>query len=174
MKVFGIAGWSGSGKTTLLTRLIPVLVRRGIEVATVKHTHHHLAMGDAETRALFAAGATEALAASEQRFALMHELPGDHGLGLDQLGGLVGKVDLLLVEGFKFAGHPKLELWDPALGRPMLAPDHPSVVALATDAPADNHGRPVFRRDDVEGIADFILAWRGSADAALAVPPAPI
>ncbi|MBC7908383.1 MAG: molybdopterin-guanine dinucleotide biosynthesis protein B [Rhodospirillaceae bacterium] len=157
MKIFGIAGWSGSGKTTLLIRLVPVLVRRGIEVATVKHTHHHPAIGDDESRALFAAGATEVLAASERRFSLIHQLPGHDEPGLEHMAGLVGGVDLLLVEGFKFAGHPKLEVWDPTLGKPMLAPEQPSVVALATDAQADSHGRPVFRRDDVEAIADFIL-----------------
>lgn len=172
MKVFGIAGWSGSGKTTLLIRLVPALVRRGIEVATVKHTHHHPAIGDDESRALFAAGATEVLAASPRRFSLIHELPDGEEPGLGQMVGLVGGVDLLLVEGFKFAGHPKLEVWNPDLGKPMLAPEHASVVALATDAPVQDHGRPVFRRDDVEGIADFILAWPTAADTAFAGPPA--
>jgi molybdopterin-guanine dinucleotide biosynthesis protein MobB len=40
MLIIGVAGWSGSGKTTLITKAIPVLVRRGITVATVKHAHH--------------------------------------------------------------------------------------------------------------------------------------
>ena len=40
MRVFGLAGWSGSGKTTLVTKVIPVLVGRGLKVATVKHAHH--------------------------------------------------------------------------------------------------------------------------------------
>ena len=40
MRIIGLAGWSGSGKTTLVTRVIPVLVRRGLKVATVKHAHH--------------------------------------------------------------------------------------------------------------------------------------
>ncbi|MBC7954234.1 MAG: molybdopterin-guanine dinucleotide biosynthesis protein B [Rhodospirillaceae bacterium] len=171
-KVFGIAGWSGSGKTTLLIRLIPVLVRRGVQVATVKHTHHHPAIGDDESRALFAAGVTEVMAASPSRFSLIHPLPGEDEPRLEHMAGLVGGVDLLLVEGFKFAPHPKLEVWDPALGKPMLAPEQPSVVALATDGSVENHGRPVFRRDDVDSIADFILAWPAAADAVFTGPPA--
>ncbi|HWZ09972.1 MAG TPA: molybdopterin-guanine dinucleotide biosynthesis protein MobB, partial [Xanthobacteraceae bacterium] len=40
MRVIGLAGWSGAGKTTLITRVVPLLNRRGIRVATVKHAHH--------------------------------------------------------------------------------------------------------------------------------------
>lgn len=40
MRIIGLAGWSGSGKTTLVTSVIPVLVKRGLKVATVKHAHH--------------------------------------------------------------------------------------------------------------------------------------
>lgn len=157
MKIFGIAGWSGSGKTTLMIRLVPALVRLGIEVATIKHTHHNPAVGDDDSRALFAAGATEVLAASPQRFALMHELVDQDEPTLEAMAELVGDVDLLLVEGFKFAGHDKLEVWDPALGKSLLAPDQPSVVAIATDAVVESHGRPLFRRDDVDAIAHFII-----------------
>ena len=40
LRVIGLAGWSGAGKTTLLAQLIPVLVARGVRVATLKHAHH--------------------------------------------------------------------------------------------------------------------------------------
>lgn len=160
MKIFGIAGWSGSGKTTLLVRLLPEFVRLGIEVATVKHTHHNPALGDAECRALAAAGVTEMVMASPRRFALLHELAGRDEPGMDEVVSQVGGVDLVLVEGFKFAPHPKLEVWDPTLGKPMLAPGAPSVVAIASDDPAAaSHGRPRFRRDDTAAIARFILDW---------------
>lgn len=158
MKIFGIAGWSGSGKTTLLKKLVPALVRQGLEVATLKHTHHNPALGDEESRALFAAGAVEVLAASPRRFALMHELVGEGELDPYHLAPLVGAADVLLVEGFKFCRHPKLEVWDPELGKPMLAPDHPSVVAVATDVDAESHGRPVFRRNDADAMARFIIS----------------
>lgn len=161
MKVFGIAGWSGSGKTTLMIRLLPVLVRRGIRVATIKHTHHNPAIGDDESRALGAAGAVETMVAGPQRFALIHELAAAAEPPLEALTGQVRGVDLLLVEGFKFASHPKLEVWDPELGKAMLAPAETSVVALASDVALPEIGRPVFARDDVEAIADFILGHCG-------------
>ena len=40
-RVLGITGWSGSGKTTLIVKLIPLLVARGLRIATLKHAHHN-------------------------------------------------------------------------------------------------------------------------------------
>lgn len=161
MNVFGIAGWSGSGKTTLMVRLVPALVRRGVSVATIKHTHHNPAIGDVETAALCAAGAVETVIASGERFALIHELRDAPEPGLEDLIGRVRGVDLLLVEGFKFSPHPKLEVWDAALGKPRLPAAEARVVAVACDAPVADEGRPTFRRDDVDEIARFILKYCG-------------
>ncbi|OAN42916.1 hypothetical protein A6A04_09410 [Paramagnetospirillum marisnigri] len=161
MKVFGIAGWSGSGKTTLLVRLIPTLIRLGIEVATIKHTHHNPAVGDEESRALAAAGAMETLVASPRRFALINEFHERPEPALDELVARISGVDLLLVEGFKWAGHPKLEVWDPGLGKAMLAPTEPTVVAIASDHPVPMVGLPQFARDDIASIASFLMSWGG-------------
>ena len=38
--MIGLAGWSGSGKTTWITKVLPVLIRRGLKVSTLKHAHH--------------------------------------------------------------------------------------------------------------------------------------
>ena len=79
MRVFGIAGWSGSGKTTLLRRLLPELTSRGLEVATMKYTHHQFdlfAPGHVVS-AWRDAGANEVLYVSDPRWALVHELQGE-------------------------------------------------------------------------------------------------
>ena len=159
MKIFGIAGWSGSGKTTLLVRLIPALTRMGIEVATIKHTHHNPAIGDDDSRALAAAGATEVLMASPRRFALIHELGNLPEPSLDEIIHRCHGVDLLLIEGFKWSPHPKLEVWDPALGKSMLAPTEPTVVALAADEAVAGSELPHFHRDDCDGIAAFVATY---------------
>lgn len=162
MKMFGIAGWSGSGKTTLLTRLIPALVRAGVKVATVKHTHHDPAVGDEECRALARAGAVECVVASSRRFALVHEIhPGESEPPLDWLMDRFAGIDLLLIEGYKWASHPKLEVWDPALGKSMLAPTETSIVALASDDAVDAVMLPQFHRDDITGIAAYICQYCG-------------
>jgi len=76
MLVIGIAGWSGSGKTTLITRVIPVLVRRGIRVATVKHAHHEFDIDRPGKDSWLhrEAGASEVAIVSSRRWAIVHEL----------------------------------------------------------------------------------------------------
>lgn len=158
MKIFGIAGWSGGGKTTLLTRLLPLLVGRGLRVAVLKHTHHQPALGDEELRALAEAGAAECLAASPRRFALLHE----HAAGEDEpspeaLSKRFSGVDLVLVEGFKRSSHPRLLLFAPGESMPEAAAE--GVVAFVSADPPAAACLPVFHRDDGAGIAEFILRY---------------
>ena len=165
MKVFGLAGWSGSGKTTLVVRLIPALVARGLRVSTMKHAHHNF---DVDTPGKDSyehrkAGASEVLVTSGRRWALMHELRDAPEPSVEELIGHMTAVDLLLIEGFKHQPHDKLEVHRPALGKPLLCTDDPNIVAVASDAPLPEAGRPRLDLDDVEGIADFVIRHCGLA-----------
>lgn len=164
MKVFGIVGWSGSGKTTLLENLIGRIVARGVSVSSIKHAHMNFDIDrpGKDSHRHRVAGAREVLVSSPHRWALLHELRDEPELDLDQLLSKLSPVDLVLVEGFKFDPHPKLEVHDPALGKPLLAPQDPHIVAVAwAAAPAPALDRPAFGRDDHAGIADFILERMG-------------
>ena len=162
MRIFGLAGWSGSGKTTLLTALIPELVRRGVSVSTIKHAHHEFDVDKPGKDSWLhrQAGASEVMVASSRRFALMHELRDAPEPSLDALVARMAPVDLLLVEGFKHARHPKLEVHRPSVGKPFLYPDDPHIVAVASD---ENLGvpLPLLSLADISAIADFILAQPG-------------
>lgn len=165
MKIYGIAGWSGSGKTTLLRALIPEIVGRGLRVSTVKHAHHRFDI-DKPGKDSFehrAAGATEVMIGSANRWALMHELRDEAEPDLDQLIARMTPVDLLLIEGFKHGDHPKLEVYRAEVGKPMLWRDDPRVEAVASDAPPAGLDRPYFPLDNVAVIADFILDRAGVA-----------
>ena len=159
MKVFGLAGWSGSGKTTLLVRLIPALVARGLSVSTIKHAHHAFDVDrpgkDSHSHRL--AGAREVMVSSANRFALMHELRGAPEPTVEELVARMSPVDLLLIEGFKHYAHDKLEVHRPALGKPLLAPGDPRVVAVASDAPLEGLPVPRLPLDDIEAIAGFVV-----------------
>jgi molybdopterin-guanine dinucleotide biosynthesis protein B len=168
MRVFGLAGWSGSGKTTLVARLIPELVRRGLSVSTVKHAHHAF---DVDTPGKDSyehrrAGAAEVLVSSAHRFALMRELRGAPEPTLEDLLARLAPVDLVLVEGFKRHAHDKLEIHRPSVGKPLLAPDDPYIVAVASDVPLVGLKVPVLALDDVAAIADFVMARAKLAGAA--------
>ena len=64
----------------------------------------------------------------------------------------------MLVEGFKHDPIPKLEVHRAVLGKPLLWPGDPHVVAVATDGPIDTE-LPQFRLDDIDAIADAILKF---------------
>jgi molybdopterin-guanine dinucleotide biosynthesis protein B len=74
----------------------------------------------------------------------------------------VAGVDLILVEGFKREPFAKIELHRPALGKPLLYPDDPSIIAIASDGSLpDTLGIPRFDINAPAAIADFILAFLG-------------
>jgi molybdopterin-guanine dinucleotide biosynthesis adapter protein len=158
--IIGITGWSGSGKTTLITRLIPVLTARGISVSTIKHAHHGFDIDKPgkDSYAHRRVGATEVLVTSDNRWALMHELRGGPEPDLPELLAKLAPVDLILVEGFKRTTPTKIEVHRPSLGKPLIYPDDPSVVAVAIDM-----SMPLpttitrLALDDVEAIADFVV-----------------
>ncbi len=167
-RVFGLAGWSGSGKTTLMRALIPALTGRGLSVSTVKHAHHTFEIDKPgkDSYEHRAAGATEVLIASAERWALMHELRDAPEPSTEELIALMAPVDLVLIEGFKQENHDKIEVHRPAFGRPLLCTDDPRVVAVASDSPLE--GIPVPRLDlnDPGTIADFVIAHCGLNDRA--------
>ncbi len=159
MRIFGLAGWSGSGKTTLLTQVLPRLIGRGLRVSTIKHAHHNFDLDkpgkDSHTHRL--AGAAEVLIASSHRWALMHELRGAPEPPLAILLRKLSPVDLVIVEGFKFDALPKLEIHRAEIDKPLLQPDDPHIVAIASDAAVEGARGPVLPLDDYEGIADLII-----------------
>jgi molybdopterin-guanine dinucleotide biosynthesis adapter protein len=159
MKLIGFAGWSGAGKTTLLSRLIPVLVSRGLRVSTLKHAHHRFEIDHPgkDSYAHRMAGSTETLVASATRFALIHELRGAPEWSLRQLVQKLSPVDLVLVEGFKREPHPKIEVFRSINGKPLLFPGDPHIVALASDVKQANCALPQILLDDIEAIASHAL-----------------
>jgi molybdopterin-guanine dinucleotide biosynthesis protein B len=165
MKVFGLVGYSGSGKTALLVRLIPELVRRGIRVSTMKHAHHGFDVDqpgkDSYEHRL--AGATEVMVSSARRWALMHENREDAEPRPDQLMRHMTAVDLLLIEGFKREPHDKLEVWRAATGKPLLAREDRSILAVASDGPVAGLSIPLLDLNDTGAIAELILAHCGLA-----------
>jgi molybdopterin-guanine dinucleotide biosynthesis protein B len=162
MQVFGFAGYSGTGKTTLIERLIPRLVAGGLRVSVIKHAHHAF---DIDTPGKDSyrhreAGAAEVLITSGQRWVLMHELRGGPEPDLATQLGRISACDLVLVEGYKRADIPKLEVHRPSAGKPLLHPGDPNIVAVAADGPVRT-SLPVLDLNDYDRIAAFVAARTG-------------
>ncbi len=164
MKVFGFAGYSGSGKTTLIEQLIPRFTGRGLRVSLIKHAHHTFDVDQPgkDSYRHRHAGAQEVLVTSSRRWVLMHELRGEAEPTFEEQLRHLSPCDLLLVEGFKHAPIPKLEVWRAETGESLLHPNDAHIVAVASDAKLDTR-LPLLDLNDSPAIAGFILGHLGLA-----------
>ena len=177
MRVLGVVGWKNAGQTGLMERLVSAITGRGFTVSTVKHAHHSFDVDQPgkDSHRHRTAGARGVLLSSGTRFALMHELRGAAEPTLEAHLARLSPVDLVLVEGYKRDGHPKVEAHRAVTGNPLIAPGDPTVRAVASDTPLDLD-RPVFDLDDTVAIAEFILREVGliAAPARSAAAPPPL
>ena len=164
--VLGFIAASGTGKTTLLARLIPELRRRGLRCAVVKHSHHNFEIDrpGKDSQLLREAGAGQVLLASPHRTFWVRE--GD-GVNEPRLTDLVrhldlDRVDLVLVEGFRYENLPKIEIHRPSLGMPLLCTEDPDLIALASDdQPTGTGSVSVLPLNEPGVVADFVVDWLG-------------
>jgi len=159
MRIIGMAGWSGAGKTTLLTRAIPRLVARGLKVSTLKHAHHAFDIDKPgkDSYRHREAGATEVLVASENRYALMHELRGAPEPNIAELLGRLSPVDLVIIEGWKVAPYAKVEVFRQEVGKPPIYPADPYILGIASDAPLPQANLPVVALSDTDAVVALML-----------------
>jgi molybdopterin-guanine dinucleotide biosynthesis protein B len=155
-KIIGFAGFSGSGKTTLLEKVIPLLNERGLRVAVIKHAHHKFDIDKPgkDSYRHREAGAGEVLVVSGYRWALMHELVNEAEPSLEELCTRLSPCDLVLVEGYKYSGIPKLEVHRGVTGHPHLYPDDEHIIALVT---LSKTTLPQLDVNTPQQVAEFIL-----------------
>ncbi|MDA5095448.1 bifunctional molybdopterin-guanine dinucleotide biosynthesis adaptor protein MobB/molybdopterin molybdotransferase MoeA [Aliiroseovarius sp. KMU-50] len=164
-RIFGITGWKNSGKTGLVERLVAEFTARGLTVSTLKHTHHgvDLERKGTDTHRHRIAGAQEVVLVSDARIAQLHELRDTPKPDLDTLLKRLQPCDLVIVEGFKSASHPKIEACRAETGQPLIARENPTVRAVAADHTPTDLPCPLFDLDDTSAIADFIAEETGLA-----------
>ena len=159
-KVLGIVGWSGSGKTTLITKLIPLLVSRGLRIATLKHAHHAFDVDQPgkDSYEHRAAGASEVIVSSARRWVQMHEIGDGAEATLAEHLNRLSPCDLVLVEGYKTERHPKLEVFRQSVGKSALHPTDARIVAVASDARLPGLTIPQVDLNDIAAVADLVCA----------------
>ena len=154
--VIGLAGFSGAGKTTLAEQLIPLLVAKGFNIATIKHAHHNFD-ADIEGKDSWRhrqAGASQVLVSSKKRRAHFTETANE--ASLDTLLTELAPSDIVLVEGFKNDPIAKIELRRQDTDSPALYKKNPHILAVATDSKITDCPLPQFNINDPKAIADFI------------------
>ena len=153
--VVTLIGKSGSGKTTLLEKLIRELSQRGYRLATVKHHSHNGFEFDVpgkDSWRFAQAGSRHVVIAASDKWAAYRQLEGD--LSLDEIIAEIQDVDLILVEGYKQANKPTIEVVRAANSQETVS-TREQRIAIASDLPLEL-GVPLYSLDDVQGLAGFI------------------
>jgi molybdopterin-guanine dinucleotide biosynthesis protein len=160
---FGLAGWSGSGKTTLCTKLIENFTKIGIKVGTLKHAHHKFELDKPgkDSFNLRQAGARPMIISSKERFALIQENDGNEEKSLFQMLEIFAKdpinqCDIIIVEGYKNESIPKIEVYRPAIHKPLLYKEDNNIFAIASDIKIES-SIPSFDLNNINSISDFII-----------------
>lgn len=161
-RVFGIVGRSGSGKTTLIEAMIPWFKAQDLQVAVVKHSHHNLQFEPPhkDSSRFRSAGAREVIVASPYHYALFHNLDQQQEPRLAELvARLEPDVDVILVEGYRQANIPRLEVHRPSRGIEPVYPQTEQVVALASDVALVDLPLPVLDLNQPDLVAQFIWTY---------------
>ena len=163
LPIIGIcAAGSNAGKTTLITKLIPELAKQGLRVSVIKHAHHQFDIDHKgkDSYQIREAGAVQTLIASNKRWALITEITQEPNL-TDLIAQIDSRyADLILVEGFKQAAIPKIEVFRPNLNMPLLATQDANIVAIASDAELNTYlglNIPVLDLNNIAAIAAFLI-----------------
>ncbi len=154
--IFCISGVKNSGKTTLITRLIPVLVAKGLKVATIKHDGHdfNADVPRTDTDKHWNAGAYGTAIFSENKYMLIKR---ERNVAAEQLAAFFPEADIILVEGMKHGDYPKIEIIMEKNSNGMACgKEH--VVGVASDFQPDiPEGVPLFDLNDPVALAEVIL-----------------
>ena len=150
------AGRSNSGKTTIIERVIPVLIRVGYQVATVKHAGHGFEL-DTEGKDSWRhkqAGASAVVVLSNGSMAMFADVSEEMNIEEVRDRFLDSHLDLIIAEGWKSEGYPKIVVVRQTLNEVTTSLD--GVLAIVSMQPI-TAPVPCFDRDDITGLADLII-----------------
>ena len=154
--VIAVSGVKNSGKTALIAAMLPHLSAAGLRVAVVKHDGHCFQPEppDTDTGRLLAAGAWGAAIFDGEKYKVVRREVVDEAALIAQFP----EADLVLLEGFKGSGWPKIEVVRGAVSSAPVC-DPTTLLALVTDLPLSLPGVPVLSLGDAAGAAAVALRY---------------
>ena len=154
--ILSFVGRSNSGKTTLIERLIPELVLAGYRVATIKHAGHGFEL-DTEGKDSWRhkrAGASNVIVLSKGSMAMFADVPEEMKVEEVRDRFLDSHIDLIIAEGWKSEGYPKVVVVRESLDEVQYSPD--GLLAVVAIKPQELPV-PCLDRDDIKGLAEVII-----------------
>lgn len=151
---------SGTGKTTLLEKVIAHLKEKGYRVGVIKHDAHRFEIDHPgkDSHRLTAAGADTMLISSPEKLALVKKHEASPGIE-ELIAAYFRDVDIVLTEGFRRSGLPKIEVHRKERNSDLLCRGNsrdPTLIAVASDEPL-SLDVPVFDLDDPAPIVEFLI-----------------
>ena len=158
-KAVSFVAKSGTGKTTLLEKVIAELKLRGYRVGVIKHDAHRFDIDHPgkDSHRLTAAGADTMLISSPEKLAVVKQHAESPPIE-ELIATYFGDVDLILTEGFKKSGLPKIEVHRKERSATLLCRGEqhdPSLLAVASDEPLEMDV-PVLDLNNPALVADFV------------------
>lgn len=158
LPALAFSGPSGSGKTTLLEKLVVAISARGVRVGAIKRSHHMVDI-DREGKDSYRfreAGANPVMIVSDGFIGYMEKLTAPADLKM-LIGQFEGKTDIVLVEGFKGESIPRFVFVVDG-NFPEMNDDITGFIVDDTASGENMEGKPVFHRDNADGVAEWIIA----------------
>jgi len=155
-----IVGFSNSGKTTLMEKLIAALTAKGLDVCTIKHSHHQPEMdtpGKDSWRHKHA-GAKGSLLVGPEQLLMVADIAQSLS-PQDMANKYFPDADLVLIEGYASLPCPKIEVVRQARSTELRCPPS-ELLAVVTDMTDFNVAIPQLPLHDIHAIVAFVLAWK--------------
>ena len=151
-----IAGFSGAGKTGVTVALVTALRQKGLRVGTIKHDVHGFEMDHPgkDSWRHKQAGALTTIISSPHQIGMVRDVDYDHQP--HELLPLFSGMDIVLIEGFKRANLPKIEVHRPENKNMPACKDDPLLLAVVSNASLQ-WGVPVYSFENIEALADLIM-----------------
>lgn len=163
MQVLAICGWSNSGKTSLIERLLPIFSARGLRVSVLKHSHHvlHFEPAHKDSARFRQAGAQEVGVVSPTGMAILQNYHPEFEPTWQTLVQRLQVCDLVLLESYKTATVPKLEVFRASLHQPLLALDDTQIRGVCSFESLPDTLPTAKQLDwyNTEVLADWILQY---------------
>ncbi len=161
--VISVVGHSGAGKTTLVEKLVRYLSDRGLCIATIKHAHHKVELDTPgkDSYRYKAAGAAMSILLTKDALQLVADAKVEREP--EQLAQrYLAQADMVLAEGFSHAPGAKIEVLRRACEKALRCTLADGLIAIITDMDEIYPELPHFSLEDIEGIAEFLLAGKAS------------
>jgi molybdopterin-guanine dinucleotide biosynthesis protein B len=165
-RIISIVGRKGSGKTTLAVAMASEFVRKGRRVMTIKHSAHPADVDRPGTDSYlhFREGKVERTLLVSPAERVLFERHADDTDPIALAERYLNGADIVVVEGFRSASLPKIEVFRRAAGdTPLYEPTRPNAsdwIAIVTDDDRFEAPVPVLRFRDTMWLHLLLnMAW---------------